>query len=91
MLLGMVNENIQEALKKFQENKNKEKTQKQINGLIEALNKHQTETEVTINREKNELRAKIDKTKEEVNNNMETTEKRMKQKYKTKWKVIPAD
>jgi hypothetical protein len=33
MLLDMVNQNIQEAFKKFQENKNKEyeKTQKQIN------------------------------------------------------------
>jgi hypothetical protein len=42
MLLDMVNQNIQEALKKFQENKNKEyeKTQKQINEIIEALNKH---------------------------------------------------
>jgi hypothetical protein len=37
----MVNQNIQEALKKFQDNKNKEyeKTQKQINKLIGALNK----------------------------------------------------
>jgi hypothetical protein len=33
MLLDMVNQNVQEALKKFQDNKNKEygKTQKQIN------------------------------------------------------------
>jgi hypothetical protein len=47
MLLDMVNQNIQEALKKFQDNKNKEyeKTQKQINELIGALNKHQSETE----------------------------------------------
>jgi hypothetical protein len=58
----MVNQNVQEALKKFQDNKNKEyeKTQKQINEIIEALNKCQTETETTINRERNELRAKID-------------------------------
>jgi hypothetical protein len=36
MLLNMVNQNIQEALKKFQDNKNKDykKTQKQINELI---------------------------------------------------------
>jgi methionyl-tRNA synthetase len=54
MLLDMVNKNIQEALKKFQDTKNKEykKTQKQINELIEALNKHQSETENTINRDK---------------------------------------
>jgi hypothetical protein len=36
MFLDMVNQNIQEALKKFQEDKNKEyeKTQKQINEII---------------------------------------------------------
>jgi hypothetical protein len=51
----MVNKNIQVALKKFQDNKNKEyeKTQKQINEIIEALKKHQTQTEITINREIN--------------------------------------
>jgi hypothetical protein len=39
MLLDMVNKNVQEALKKFQDNKNKEyeKTQKQINELVRAL------------------------------------------------------
>jgi hypothetical protein len=48
----MVNQNVQEALKKLQENKNKEyeKTQKQINELIGALNKYQSETENTIER-----------------------------------------
>jgi polyhydroxyalkanoate synthesis regulator phasin len=61
MLLDMVKQIIQEALKKFQDKKNKEyeKTQKQINEIIEALNKHQTETETTINREINELRQKL--------------------------------
>jgi uncharacterized protein involved in exopolysaccharide biosynthesis len=46
----MVNKNIKEELKEFQDNKNKEyeKTQKQINEIIGALNKHQTETENTI-------------------------------------------
>jgi uncharacterized protein involved in exopolysaccharide biosynthesis len=50
MLLDKVNQNIQEALKKFQDNKNKEyeKTQKQIIELIESLNKYQSETENTI-------------------------------------------
>jgi NAD(P)H-dependent FMN reductase len=45
MFLDMVNQNVQEAFKKFQEDKNKEyeKTQKQINEIIEALNKCQTE------------------------------------------------
>jgi hypothetical protein len=49
MLLDMVNQNVQEALKKFQKDKNKqyEKTQKQTNEIIEALNKWQTETEIT--------------------------------------------
>jgi hypothetical protein len=48
----MVNQNVQEALKKFQDIKNKEneKTQKQINEIIEALNKHQSEAEITIKR-----------------------------------------
>jgi hypothetical protein len=52
MLLDMVNLNIQEALKKFQDTKNKEykKTQKQINELIGALKTYQSETESTINR-----------------------------------------
>jgi hypothetical protein len=41
MLLDMVNQNVQEAFKKFQEHKNKEyeKTQNQINEIIGALNK----------------------------------------------------
>jgi hypothetical protein len=43
MLLDMVNQNVQEALKKFQDNKIKEyeKTQKQINEIIGILNKYQ--------------------------------------------------
>jgi hypothetical protein len=42
MFLDMVNQNVQEALKKCQDNKNKEyeKTQKQINENIGDLNKH---------------------------------------------------
>jgi hypothetical protein len=47
MLLDMVNQNVQQSLKKFQDNRNKEyeKTQKQINEIIAALKKHQKETE----------------------------------------------
>jgi hypothetical protein len=43
ILLDMVNQKIQKALKKFQDTKNKEykKTQKQINEVIGGLNKHQ--------------------------------------------------
>jgi chromosome segregation ATPase len=78
MLLDMVNQNVQEALKKFQDNKNKEheKKQKQINELIEALNKHLSETENTINREINELRTKVDNIKQEVTHNMENLRKK---------------
>jgi hypothetical protein len=52
VILNVVNKNVKEALKKFQDTKNNKykKTQKQINELIGALNKHQSETENTINR-----------------------------------------
>jgi hypothetical protein len=52
MILNMVNQNVQEALKEFQDNKNKEyeKTQKQIKEIIGDLYKHQNETEKSINR-----------------------------------------
>jgi uncharacterized protein Yka (UPF0111/DUF47 family) len=61
----MVNQNVQEALKKFQDTKNKEyeKTQKWINELIGALNKHQSAKESTIYREITELKTKIDRIK----------------------------
>jgi hypothetical protein len=60
-ILDMVNQNVQDVLKKFQDTKNKEheKTQKQINELRGDLNKHQSETEDTTNREINELKMKI--------------------------------
>jgi hypothetical protein len=69
----MVNQNVQETLKKFQDNKNKEyeKAQKQISELIGALNKYQIETDDTINREINEIRLKIDKIKDEMTHDME--------------------
>jgi F0F1-type ATP synthase membrane subunit b/b' len=56
--LDMVNQNVQDALKKFQDTKNKEheKTQKQINGLRKDFNKHQSETKDTIKREIDELK-----------------------------------
>jgi uncharacterized protein Yka (UPF0111/DUF47 family) len=78
VLLDMVNQNVQEALKKFQDTKNKEykKTQKQINELIGVLNKHQSETENTINREINELKTKPDNIKEEVIRIWKTSEKK---------------
>jgi hypothetical protein len=66
------------ALKKFQDNKNKEyeKTQKQINEIVGALNKHQKETENSINREINEWRLKIDNIKMEVTQDMENLRKK---------------
>jgi uncharacterized protein Yka (UPF0111/DUF47 family) len=78
MLLDMVNQNVQEALKKFQDTKNKdcEKTQKQIKELIGALSKHQSEAENAINREINELKMKIDNIKEEVTHGMENLRKK---------------
>jgi ElaB/YqjD/DUF883 family membrane-anchored ribosome-binding protein len=74
----MVNQNIHKALKKFQDSKNKiyEKTQKQINELIEVLNKYQSETENTKNREIYELRMKIDNIIEEVTHDMENVRKK---------------
>jgi acetolactate synthase small subunit len=80
LLLDVVNQNVQEALKKLQGNKNKEyeKTQKQINELIGALNKYQSETENTISREINDLTMKIDNIKEEETHNMENLRKKMK-------------
>jgi hypothetical protein len=67
-----------EPNKKFQDNKNKEyeKTQKQINEIIGALNKHQIETEFTINREINKLSSKIDNIKEEMIHDMENLRKK---------------
>jgi hypothetical protein len=78
MLLDMVNQNTQEALKKFQHTKNKEceKTQKQINELIGAQNKHESETWNTINREINEFKMKVDNIKEEVTHDMENCRKK---------------
>jgi hypothetical protein len=51
--IDMVNQNVQDALKKFQDTKNKEhkKTQKQIKELREHFNKHQSKTKDTIKRE----------------------------------------
>jgi hypothetical protein len=61
MILDKVNQNVQKALKKFRDTKNEyEKTRKQINEIIAALNKHQSETENIINNEINELKMKID-------------------------------
>jgi hypothetical protein len=66
MILDIVNQNVQETLKKFQDNKNREfeKAQEQIKETTEAQYKHQSETKNMINKEINELRTKIDNIKE---------------------------
>jgi hypothetical protein len=58
MIQDMVNQNAQETLKIFQDNKNREfeKAEEQIKETTEALYKHQSETKNTINKEINELR-----------------------------------
>jgi hypothetical protein len=86
MILDIINQNVQEVLKKFQDNKNKEygKTQKQINEIIGALNKHQNETENSIYRKINELRMKIDNIKEEVTHDMENLRKKSETNTKKK-------
>jgi hypothetical protein len=60
MILCMVNQNVQETLKIFQDNKNIEfeKAQEEIKETIEALYKYQSETENMINKVINELRKK---------------------------------
>jgi hypothetical protein len=93
MIVDMVKQNIQETLKKFQDNKNREfeKAKEEIKETIEPLCKHQSETKNTINKEINELRTKIENIKEETTRIWKTSEKRMKQNYKTKWKANPAE
>jgi hypothetical protein len=52
----MVNQNVQDTLKKFQDTKNKEHEMTQTNKeLRQDLNKHQSETKHTIKRETHEL------------------------------------
>jgi hypothetical protein len=57
-VLGMVNQKVEDALKKFQDTKNKknqtnhEKTQKPAKELREDFNKHQGETKDTIKKKR---------------------------------------
>jgi phage-related protein len=52
-ILDIVNQNVQDSLKKFQDTKNKEheKTWKQIKELSEDVKEQQSETKNTIKRE----------------------------------------
>jgi DNA repair exonuclease SbcCD ATPase subunit len=78
MILDMVNQNVQETLKKFQDNKNRqfEKAQEEIKEILEALYKHQSETKNVINKEINDLRKKIDNIKQEETQDMENQGKK---------------
>jgi hypothetical protein len=77
MLLDMVNQNVKRHSRNFKTPKIKNmRRQKQINELIGALNKHQSETDNTINREINELKIKIDNIKEEMIHDMENLRKK---------------
>jgi NAD(P)H-dependent FMN reductase len=53
MILDTVNQNVQDTLKKFQDNKNREfeKEKEEIKETTEALYKHQSETKNMINKE----------------------------------------
>jgi polyhydroxyalkanoate synthesis regulator phasin len=77
-IIDMVNQNVQDAFKKFQDTKNKghEKTHKQIKELREDFNKHQSEPKDTIKREIYELKLATQNIKEELNKNMENLRKR---------------
>jgi vacuolar-type H+-ATPase subunit I/STV1 len=92
MILDMVNQNVQETLKKFQDNKNREfeKPQEEIKETIEALYKHQSKTKNTINKEINELRTKIDNIKEEETQDMENLRKKNETELQNK-KANPAE
>jgi type I site-specific restriction endonuclease len=76
-ILDMVNQNVQDELKKFQDTKNKEHemTQRQINELREDFNKHQSETKDTIKKEIYELNMTTQNIKE-LNKDMENLRKK---------------
>jgi hypothetical protein len=78
MILDRINQNVQETLKKFQDNKNREfeKAKEEIKETIEALYKHQSERENMMNKQINELRTKIDNIKEETSQDMENLRKK---------------
>jgi hypothetical protein len=83
---------VQETLKEFQDNKNREleKAQEQIKETIKALYKHQSETKNTISKEMNSGQ-KQTLLKRKRLRIWKSSEKRTKQKCKTKWKANLAD
>jgi acetyl-CoA carboxylase alpha subunit len=86
MTLDMVNQNVQETLKKFQDSKNREfeKAQEEIKETIHALYKHQSETKCMINKEINDLRTKTDNIKEEATQHMENLREKNETKMQNK-------
>jgi chromosome segregation ATPase len=86
MILGTVNQNVQETLKKFKDNKKREyeKAKEEIKETIEALYEHQSETENMINKEINELRTKVDNIKEETTQDKENLSKKNKTELENK-------
>jgi hypothetical protein len=92
-ILDMVNQNVQNALKKFQDTKKKKRRWEYIktkSELREDFNKHQSKTKDTI--KKRDLWIKDDNTKyeREVEQRYgKSQKKRIKQK--TQWKATQAD
>jgi hypothetical protein len=82
IILDMVNQNIQETLKKFQVNKNREfeKAQEKIKETIEALYKHQKERKNMINKKINELRLKKEEATQDMENLRKNNEREMQNK-----------
>jgi polyhydroxyalkanoate synthesis regulator phasin len=72
----MINQKVQDPLKKFQSTKNKEhdKTQKQIKDLTEDFNKNQSETKDTVKRQIYELKMTIQNIKEKLTKIWKTSE-----------------
>jgi hypothetical protein len=93
MILDRVNQNVQETHKKFHDNKNRdfEKAKEEIKETIEALYKHQSETENTINKQINELRTKIDNIKEETTQDMDNLRKKKKTELQKEMEGHPAE
>jgi hypothetical protein len=91
MILDMVNQNVQETLKNFKHNKNREceKAQEEIKETKEALYKHQSETKNMNNKEINELRAKINNIKEEGTQDMENHRKKNETELQNKMEGQP--
>jgi microcompartment protein CcmL/EutN len=77
-IVDMVYQNVQDALKKFQDTKNKEheKTQKQINEFREDFDKHQSETKDVIKREIYKCKMITQNIKERLNKDMENLRKK---------------